>query len=214
MSNPVHSLTPSNQISSIEDIIEDIRQGRPVIMVDDEGRENEGDIIIAAEHATPEAVNFMARFGRGLICLAMSPEFIDRLELPLMATPDDPFKTAFTVSIDAREKTSTGISAFDRSRTIQCAVEDQVTHKDFVTPGHIFPLRGKPQGVLERTGHTEASIDLARLAGLKPAAAICEIMKDDGYMARLPDLCVFAQTHGLKIGTIEDLIAYRKKHNV
>ncbi|MGB1077482.1 MAG: 3,4-dihydroxy-2-butanone-4-phosphate synthase [Bdellovibrionales bacterium] len=201
-------------ISTVEEIISEIKQGKPVIIIDDENRENEGDIIIAAEHATPENINFMARFARGLICLAMDPNLIDKLGLSLMGTPEDIYKTAFTMSIDARDNITTGISAFDRSHTIQLAVQEGTTAQDFVTPGHVFPLRAKQDGVLKRNGHTEAGVDFARLAGLKPAAAICEVMNDDGTMARLDDLKKFAHTHNLKIGTIHDLILYRRKHDV
>ncbi len=213
------SVSPSTksqdpEIASVEAIIEDMKMGRPVIIIDDENRENEGDIIVAAEHATPENINFMARFARGLICLAMAPDLVDKLSLSLMGTPEDLYKTAFTMSIDARENITTGISAFDRSHTIQLAIKDDITAKDFVTPGHIFPLRAKEKGVLDRNGHTEAGVDFARLAGLTPAAAICEVMNDDGHMARLPDLQKFAAKHNLKIGTIADLVRYRRENHV
>ncbi|MBA4357492.1 MAG: bifunctional 3,4-dihydroxy-2-butanone-4-phosphate synthase/GTP cyclohydrolase II [Desulfovibrio sp.] len=199
-------------LCSIEEAIEDIRQGRMVIMVDDEDRENEGDLVIAAEKTTPEAINFMARFGRGLICLAMEPAMIDRLELPLMAQSNESkFGTNFTVSIEAREGVTTGISAFDRSHTILSAVADGVKATDIVTPGHIFPLRARSGGVLVRAGQTEGSVDIARLAGCKPAGVICEIMRDDGQMARLPDLEVFAAEHGLKICSVAGLIQHRMK---
>lgn len=200
-------------IAPIEEVIEDIRQGKMIILVDDEDRENEGDLTMAAEKVTPEAINFMARFGRGLICLALHPDIIDRLKLPMMVSRNtSPFGTAFTVSIEARRGVTTGISAADRATTILTAVADDAKPEDLVSPGHVFPLRARKGGVLVRTGQTEGSVDLARLAGLKPAAVICEIMKDDGTMARLPDLEVFAAEHGLKIATIADLVAYRLRH--
>lgn len=200
-------------ISPIEEVIEDIRQGKMIILVDDEDRENEGDLTMAAEKVTPEAINFMARFGRGLICLALHPDIIERLKLPMMVSRNtSPFGTAFTVSIEARRGVTTGISAADRATTILTAVADDAKPEDLVSPGHVFPLRARKGGVLVRTGQTEGSVDLARLAGLKPAAVICEIMKDDGTMARLPDLEVFAAEHGLKIATIADLVAYRLRH--
>ncbi|MDR3640337.1 MAG: bifunctional 3,4-dihydroxy-2-butanone-4-phosphate synthase/GTP cyclohydrolase II [Humidesulfovibrio sp.] len=199
-------------LCTIEEAIEDIRQGRMVIMVDDEDRENEGDLVIAAEKTTPEIINFMAKFGRGLICLAMEPAMIDRLELPLMAQSNESkFGTNFTVSIEAREGVTTGISAFDRSHTILTAVADGVNPSDVVTPGHVFPLRARSGGVLVRAGQTEGSVDIARLAGMKPAGVICEIMRDDGAMARMPDLEVFAAEHGLKICSVADLIKHRMK---
>jgi 3,4-dihydroxy 2-butanone 4-phosphate synthase/GTP cyclohydrolase II len=199
-------------LCTIEEAIEDIRQGRMVIMVDDEDRENEGDLVVAAEKTTPEIINFMAKFGRGLICLAMEPAMIDRLELPLMAQSNESkFGTNFTVSIEAREGVTTGISAFDRSHTILTAVADDVKPGDVVTPGHVFPLRAKSGGVLVRAGQTEGSVDIARLAGMKPAGVICEIMRDDGQMARMPDLEVFAAEHGLKICSVADLIKHRMK---
>jgi 3,4-dihydroxy 2-butanone 4-phosphate synthase/GTP cyclohydrolase II len=199
-------------LCTIEEAIEDIRQGRMVIMVDDEDRENEGDLVVAAEMTTPEAINFMAKFGRGLVCLAMSPEMIDRLQLPLMAQSNESkFGTNFTVSIEAREGVTTGISAFDRARTILTAVADDVQPHDIVTPGHVFPLRAKEGGVLIRAGQTEGSVDICRLAGLKPAGVICEIMRDDGQMARMPDLEIFAREHGLKICSVADLIKHRMK---
>lgn len=200
-------------ISNIEVAIEHIRQGRMIILVDDEDRENEGDITIAAEHITPEAINFMARFARGLICLPMGPELVDSLELPLMSRRNGSrFGTNFTVSIEARNDVTTGISAADRATTILAAVKDNSKPDDLVTPGHVFPLRAQPGGVLTRAGQTEGSVDLARLAGLKPAAVICEIIKDDGTMARLPDLEIFAEEHGLIIATVRDLIRYRMRH--
>jgi len=183
-----------------------------IILVDDEDRENEGDLTMAAEKVTPEAINFMATYGRGLICLALGPEIVDRLKLPLMVTDNrSPFKTAFTVSIEARQGVTTGISAADRAHTIQTAVADRATPEDLIQPGHVFPLRARRGGVLFRTGQTEGSVDLARLAGLTPAAVICEIMNDDGTMARMPDLDRFAGRHGLKIATIADIIAYRMR---
>lgn len=200
-------------ISNIEVAIEHIRQGRMIILVDDEDRENEGDITIAAEHITPEAINFMARFARGLICLPMGPELVDSLQLPLMSRRNGSrFGTNFTVSIEARNDVTTGISAADRATTIRAAVKDNARPDDLVTPGHVFPLRAQPGGVLTRAGQTEGGVDLARLAGLKPAAVICEIIKDDGTMARMPDLEVFAEEHGLIIATVRDLIRYRMRH--
>ncbi len=199
--------------ATIAEAIEDIRQGRMVILVDDEGRENEGDLTMAAERATPEDVNFMARHGRGLICVSMNEERAHTLNLSLMVQDNtSAFRTAFTVSVDARRGVSTGISAHDRAVTIQTLVDDRSTPNDFARPGHVFPLIAKPGGVLARTGQTEGSADLSRLAGLKPMGLICEIMKDDGTMARRPDLEIFAREHGLKIVTIEDLIKYRLQH--
>jgi len=203
-------------LSTIEEALEDIRQGKMIILVDDEDRENEGDLCIAAEKVTPEAINFMAKYGRGLICLALTPEKVDQLKLPLMATdthPSPPQGTAFTVSIEARYGVTTGISAHDRAVTILTAIADDAKPEDLVTPGHIFPLRARDGGVLVRAGHTEGSVDLARLAGLKPAGVICEIMNDDGTMARMPDLEKFAKRHGLKIITIAGLIAYRLRND-
>ncbi len=197
-------------LCSIEEAIADIRQGKMIILVDDEGRENEGDLTMAAEHVTPEAINFMAKFGRGLICLPMAPEIIDRLQLPLMTQRNGSrFGTNFTISIEARDGVTTGISAADRATTILAAVADNVRPDDIVTPGHIFPLRAKVGGGLSRAGQTEGGIDLSRLAGLKPASVICEIMRDDGTMARMPDLEIFAEEHGLKIAAVKDLIRYR-----
>ncbi|MEM7076422.1 MAG: 3,4-dihydroxy-2-butanone-4-phosphate synthase [Pseudomonadota bacterium] len=204
----------SAQIAPIEEIIAEARAGRMFILVDHEDRENEGDLVIAAEFATPEVVNFMATHGRGLICLPMTAERIDRLGLPMMAVNNSSrHETAFTVSIEAREGVSTGISAADRALTIRTAINEQNTEAHIATPGHIFPLKARTGGVLVRAGHTEAAVDIARLAGLNPSGVICEIMKQDGSMARLPDLAVFARQHGLKIGTISDLIAYRHKHD-
>jgi len=197
-------------ISKIEDALEDIRQGKMVILVDDEDRENEGDLTMAAEKVTPEAINFMTKHGRGLICLSMIEEKINQLRLPMMVSDNTSrFQTAFTVSIDGRVGTTTGISAADRAMTILTAVGDACKPEDLVTPGHIFPLRARSGGVLVRTGQTEGSVDLSRLAGLKPAGVICEIMNDDGTMARMPDLGIVARTHDLKIVTIADLIKYR-----
>ena len=199
-------------ISPIEDIVADLRAGRMVIMVDDEDRENEGDLLIAAEHVTAEAVNFMARFGRGLICLTLTRERCERLQLPPMALRNGDKKgTAFTVSIEAAEGVSTGISAADRACTVLAAVAPHAQPDDLVQPGHIFPLQAVDGGVLMRAGHTEAGCDLAAMAGCTPASMICEIMNDDGTMARLPDLQLFAAEHGLKIGTIADLIEHRSR---
>lgn len=197
-------------VSTIEEALEDIRQGKMVILVDDEDRENEGDLTMAAEKVTPEAINFMAKYGRGLICLSLTEERINELRLPMMVSENTSrFQTAFTISIDARHGITTGISAADRAKTILTAIDDDAKPEDLVAPGHVFPLRGRKGGVLVRTGQTEGSIDLARLAGLKPAGVICEIMNEDGTMARMPDLQVFSQKHGLKIVTIADLIKYR-----
>lgn len=201
-------------LSPIEDIIEDARNGRMFILVDAEDRENEGDLVIPAKFATPDAVNFMAKHGRGLICLTMSQERIDQLGLTLMSSDNrSRHQTAFTVSIEAREGVTTGISAHDRARTIEVATDPSKGADDIATPGHIFPLAARDGGVLVRAGHTEASVDVARLAGAGSSGVICEIMNDDGSMARLPDLIAFAQLHGLKIGTIADLIAYRRKND-
>ena len=199
-------------LASIEEIIEDARNGKMFILIDDEDRENEGDLVIPAEMATPEAVNFMAKFGRGLICLAMTKERVDELGLPLMPRKHSSrHETAFTVSIEAKEGVTTGISAADRARTIAVAIDPACNRDEIVTPGHVFPLVAREGGVLVRAGHTEAAVDLARMAGLLPAGVICEIMNDDGTMARLPDLIQFAQYHGLKVGTIADLIAHRRR---
>ena len=199
-------------IAQIEEVLEDLREGKIVILIDDEDRENEGDLTIAAEKVTPEAINFMAKYGRGLICLALSPEYVDRLKLtPMVYDNRSPFETAFTTSIEAREGVTTGISAADRAHTILTAVADDAKPEDLVQPGHIFPLRARRGGVLFRTGQTEGSVDLARLAGLKPAAVICEIMKDDGTMARLPDLEIFSDEHNIKIATVSDIISYRMR---
>jgi 3,4-dihydroxy 2-butanone 4-phosphate synthase/GTP cyclohydrolase II len=209
--NAPESLAPV-AISPVEDIVADMRAGRIVILVDEEDRENEGDLVLAADHVTPEAINFMARFGRGLICLTLTKERCERLQLPPMV-PRNGTKmgTAFTVSIEAAEGVTTGISAADRARTVQVAVARDAKADDLVQPGHIFQLQAVEGGVLMRAGHTEAGCDLAAMAGCTPAAVICEIMKDDGTMARLPDLQVFAAEHGLKIGTIADLIEHRSR---
>ena len=197
-------------VERIEEALDDIRQGRMVILVDDEDRENEGDLAMAAERVTPEAINFMAKCGRGLICLSLTEERLNELRLPMMVSENTSrFQTAFTVSIDARCGITTGISAADRACTILTTIDNQTKPEDLVSPGHIFPLRAREGGVLVRTGQTEGSVDLVRLAGLKPAAVICEIMRDDGTMARMPDLQIFAEKHGLKIVTIADLIKYR-----
>src|SRR3954454_7983440 len=198
--------------SPIEEAIEDIRSGKMVVVCDAEDRENEGDLTLAAQFATPEAINFMAKEARGLICLALEPERCDDLGLDLMAAKkESPFQTAFTVSIEAREGVTTGISAHDRARTIQVAIDPRATPHDVVQPGHVFPLKAKAGGVLERAGQTEAAVDLARLAGLTPAGVICEVMNDDGTMARVPDLTRYCAQHGLKMVTVADLIAYRRK---
>jgi 3,4-dihydroxy 2-butanone 4-phosphate synthase/GTP cyclohydrolase II len=200
-------------VASIDLALEDLRKGRMVILVDDEDRENEGDLMIAAEKVTPEAINFMATYGRGLICLALTPERIDQLKLPMMVSENrSRFQTAFTVSIEARRGVTTGISAADRATTVVTALDDQTKPDDLVSPGHVFPLRAKRGGVLVRTGQTEGSVDLVRLAGLKAAAVICEIMKDDGTMARMPDLEIFAARYDLKIVTIADIIKYRLRN--
>jgi 3,4-dihydroxy 2-butanone 4-phosphate synthase/GTP cyclohydrolase II len=201
-------------VSRIEEVIGDIRAGKMVILVDDEDRENEGDLCMAAEAVTPEAINFMAKYGRGLICLTLDRSQVKRLNLPMMVEKNkSPFETGFTVSIEARTGVTTGISAADRARTIQVAVDPDSKADDLVSPGHIFPLRARRGGVLERTGQTEGSVDLARLAGMMPAGVICEIMKDDGTMARMPDLEEFAAEHNLKIATIADLVAYRLRRD-
>jgi len=200
-------------LSPIQDIVADIRAGRMVVLVDEEDRENEGDLVLAAEHVTPEAINFMAKHGRGLICLTLTEARCRQLNLPLMVRDNrSPHGTAFTLSIEAAEGVTTGISAQDRSRTVQAAAAKGAKPGDIVQPGHIFPLMAQNGGVLVRAGHTEAGCDLAHLAGCEPAAVICEILKDDGTMARLPDLVEFARTHGLKIGAIADLIHYRSEN--
>jgi 3,4-dihydroxy 2-butanone 4-phosphate synthase / GTP cyclohydrolase II len=200
--------------STIEEAIEDIRDGKMVVVCDAEDRENEGDLTMAAQFATPEAINFMATHGRGLICLALTGERCDELGLDLMAAKNEsPFQTAFTVSIEAREGITTGISAHDRAHTVQVAIDPGSRPADLVQPGHIFPLKAKDGGVLERTGQTEAAVDLARLAGLNPSGVICEVMNDDGTMARVPDLERYCQRHGLKLVTVSDLIAYRRQND-
>jgi 3,4-dihydroxy 2-butanone 4-phosphate synthase/GTP cyclohydrolase II len=205
-------LSSDTPISAIEDIIEDARQGRPYILVDAEDRENEGDVIIPAQFATPDKINFMAKHARGLVCLAITAERARQLRLPPMAHDNGaPHGTAFTVSVEAREGVTTGISAHDRAHTVAVAIDPTKGAEDVVSPGHVFPLVAKDGGVLVRAGHTEAAVDISRMAGLNPAGVICEIMNDDGTMARLPDLVAFAQLHGLKIGAIADLIAYRRR---
>jgi 3,4-dihydroxy 2-butanone 4-phosphate synthase/GTP cyclohydrolase II len=200
--------------ASIPEALEEMKAGRMVVVCDDEDRENEGDLTMAAQFATPEAINFMAKEGRGLICLALTPQRCDELGLDLMAAKNEsPFETAFTVSIEARDGVTTGISAADRARTIQVAIDPQSSPRDLVQPGHVFPLKAKPGGVLERTGQTEAAVDLARMAGLIPAGVICEVMNDDGTMARVPDLEGYCARHSLKMITVADLIAYRRKHD-
>ncbi len=204
----------SAAISSIDEIIDDARNGRMFILVDAEDRENEGDLVVPASFATPEAVNFMARHGRGLICLAMTGERAGALNLDMMSRDNrESMGTAFTVSIEAKDGVTTGISAHDRARTVAVAIDPAKDHHDIVTPGHVFPLIARDGGTLVRAGHTEAAVDIARTAGLYPAGVICEIMNDDGTMARLPDLVAFAQLHNLKIGTIADLIAWRRKND-
>ena len=201
-------------ISSIEEIIEDARNGRMFILIDHEDRENEGDLVIPAQMATPDAINFMATNGRGLICLALTSERVDQLGLELMSTNNSSrHETAFTISIEAREGVTTGISAHDRARTVAVAIDASKGMTDIATPGHVFPLRARSGGVLVRAGHTEAAVDISRLAGLNSSGVICEIMNEDGTMARLPELIGFAQKHGLKIGTISDLIAYRRRND-
>ena len=207
-------MTYKEYLSSAEEIIEDARNGKMFVLVDAEDRENEGDLVIPAQFATPDAINFMAKHGRGLICLSMSEERVNHLGLPLMAQDNaSRLATNFTVSIEAREGVTTGISAADRAHTIAVAIDPSKNAQDIVSPGHVFPLVAREGGVLRRAGHTEAAVDIARLAGLMPAGVICEIMNDDGTMARLPDLVKFAQFHGLKVGTIADLIAYRRRHD-
>lgn len=216
MSGPSHlqAARSGSVLSSIEEIVEDMQNGRMVILVDAEDRENEGDLIIPAQMATPDAINFMAKYGRGLVCLTLTQTRATELNLDYMVRHNGSRnRTAFTASIEAREGISTGISAFDRARTIATAIDPTKGADDIVSPGHVFPLIAREGGVLVRAGHTEASIDLAKLAGLNPSAVICEIMNENGTMARLPDLTAFAQFHGLKIGSIEDLIAYRLKND-
>jgi len=213
-SNPQLSRLRHAFLSTPEEVIEEARNGRMFILVDDEDRENEGDLIIPAQMATPDAINFMATHGRGLICLAMSKARVDQLGLPLMSRHNGTrHETAFTISIEARTGVTTGISAADRARTIAVAIDASNGPEAIVTPGHVFPLVAREGGVLVRAGHTEAAVDVARLAGLNPSGVICEIMNDDGTMSRLDDLVAFAQRHNLKIGTIRDLIAYRRRHD-
>src|SRR5512135_3305795 len=201
-----------NKCNTIDEAIEDMAKGRMVILVDDEDRENEGDLCMAAEKVTPEAINFMAKYGRGLICLSLSPERIDELKLPMMTDDNtSSFSTAFTVSIEAKKGVTTGISAADRATTILTAINPVSKPEDLARPGHVFPLRARPGGVLQRAGQTEGSVDLARLAGLYPAGVICEIMSDDGTMSRVPELIEFAKRHDLKIVTIKDLIGFRMR---
>ncbi|MDQ6997458.1 MAG: bifunctional 3,4-dihydroxy-2-butanone-4-phosphate synthase/GTP cyclohydrolase II [Mariprofundus sp.] len=201
-------------LATTEELLDELRIGRMIILADDEDRENEGDLVMAAEWVTPEAINFMATHGRGLICLAMTQEQTDQLDLPLMvANTNSKFKTNFTISIEAAEGVTTGISAYDRAHTVRAAIKDNAKPGDIHTPGHVFPLVGRDGGLLVRAGHTEASIDLARMAGLKPAGVICEIMNDDGSMARMPELKLFAKKHGLKVGSIADVISHRLKHD-
>ena len=202
----------SDFISPTEELLEEARRGRMFILVDDEDRENEGDLVIPAQFATPDAINFMARYARGLICLSMTRARVDQLGLPLMAQSNGTrHQTAFTVSIEARDGVTTGISAADRARTVAVAINPELGREHIVTPGHVFPLVAREGGTLVRAGHTEAAVDFARLAGLNPSGVICEIMNDDGSMARMPDLVAFAQHHGLKLGTIADLIAHRRR---
>jgi 3,4-dihydroxy 2-butanone 4-phosphate synthase/GTP cyclohydrolase II len=212
VSRPMNAIRHETAISSITDIIAELKAGRMVVLIDEEDRENEGDLLLAAEFATAEAINFMARYGRGLICLTLTEERCRRLNLPLMVSANrSPLGTNFTVSIEAAEGVTTGISAADRARTIQAAIRPDASAEDLVQPGHVFPLMAQEGGVLVRAGHTEAGCDLARLAGLTSAAVICEILKENGEMARLPDLVDFAAQHKLKIGTITDLIQYRSR---
>jgi 3,4-dihydroxy 2-butanone 4-phosphate synthase/GTP cyclohydrolase II len=205
--------TEASVFTTVEDALDDIRRGRMVVVCDDENRENEGDLTLAAQFATPETINFMAKEGRGLICLSLTPERCDELALNLMAAKNEaPLQTAFTVSVEARHGVTTGISAADRAHTIQVAIDPHSSPTDLVQPGHLFPLKAKDGGVLERAGQTEAAVDLARLAGLNPAGVICEIMNDDGTMARVPDLVSYCERHGLKMITVADLIAYRRRN--
>ena len=200
-----------NQFTKIESALEELRQGRMLILVDDENREQEGDLVMVAETVTPQAINFMAKHARGMMCLTVTAPLVERLQIPLMPVRNPhPNQAAFAVSIEAASGVSSGISTYDRARTIQVAVNPLSTPADITLPGHVFPLVARPGGVLERPGHTEGSVDLVRLAGFQPAAVICEIMRDDGHMARLPDLCEFAIKHNIKLVAINDLIAYRK----
>src|SRR5580698_9177926 len=210
--NEILTRSLSEYLCSAEDLVEEARNGRMFILVDDEDRENEGDLVIPAQFATPEAVNFMARHARGLICLALTRHRVEQLGLPLMSQSNGTrHQTAFTVSIEARDGATTGISAHDRAHTIAVAINSELGSSEIVTPGHIFPLMAREGGALVRAGHTEAAVDIARLAGLTPAGVVCEIMNDDGTMARLPDLVAFAQHHNLKLGTIADLIGHRRR---
>jgi 3,4-dihydroxy 2-butanone 4-phosphate synthase/GTP cyclohydrolase II len=212
MENPRNDTGSSSPFCAIEEAIAEIRAGRMVVVVDSEDRENEGDLCMAAQYVTPEAVNFMATHGRGLICLTLTTDRCDELGLRLMVSHNQtPYETAFTVSIEAREGVDTGISARDRARTIQVAADPAMGPRDIIQPGHVFPLRARPGGVLERTGQTEASVDLARLAGCRPAGVICEVMNEDGTMARVPDLTRFCARHGIKLCSVADLIAYRRR---
>jgi 3,4-dihydroxy 2-butanone 4-phosphate synthase / GTP cyclohydrolase II len=206
-----HDQNDGFPIAPIDEIIDEARRGRMFILTDAEDRENEGDLVFPAQFTTPETINFMAHFGCGLICLAMAPELIERLKLPMMTQNNGArFQTAFTISIEAREGVTTGISAADRAHTIKTAVDPRKSAEDIVSPGHMFPLKANPNGVLVRRGQTEGSVDIMRLAGLTPAAVICEVMKDDGTMARMADLVSFAHAHDMKIATIADLVAYRQ----
>jgi 3,4-dihydroxy 2-butanone 4-phosphate synthase/GTP cyclohydrolase II len=208
----LEAIAETSPFATIEEALEDVRAGKFVVVVDDEDRENEGDLTIAAEFATPEAINFMATHGRGLVCLSLTAERCRELELrPMTDRNETPFRTAFTVSIEAREGVSTGISAHDRARTIQVAIDPRSTPRDLVEPGHVFPLEAKPGGVLQRAGQTEAAVDLARLAGLTPAGVVCEVMNDDGTMARVPDLVEYCRRHDIKMLTVADLIEYRRR---
>ena len=208
-----HSMTPQSPFTDVASAIEDIRTGRMIVVVDDEDRENEGDLTLAAEKVTPEAINFMAKYGRGLVCLAMTEERLDHLRIGAMTAENTSnYGTAFCEAIDAREGVTTGISAYDRARTIQVAIDPATRPSDLARPGHVFPLRARKGGVLVRAGQTEGAVDLARLAGLVPAGIICEIMRDDGTMARVPDLIEFCQTHDMKMLTVADLIRYRMEH--
>ncbi len=200
------------EFNTIEELVEDLRQGKMVIITDDENRENEGDLVCAAAHATPEVITFMAKEARGLVCVPLSRERAAELNLTTAASMNDPFGTAFTQSVDARKGTTTGISAFDRAKTVEVLIDPATAPTDFVTPGHLFPLVARPGGVLRRAGHTEAAVDLARMCGLVPAGVICEIMNDDGTMSRMADLDIFRKKHGLKWGTVAQLIAYRRAH--
>ena len=213
MSDSDFEVFPADPLHRVELAMEDLRQGKMVILVDDEDRENEGDIVIAGEKVTPELINFMATHARGLICLSITSDQVERLNLPMMSSNNkSQYNTAFTVSIEAREGVSTGISAADRSHTVHVAIQEDATPRDVVTPGHIFPLRARDGGVLERVGQTEGSVDLARLAGLNPSAVICEIMNPDGTMARMPELEVFGREHGIRIVAVADIIKYRMQH--